>query len=46
MSPGRSGKTAYPAGRLAEPLPPRYTNGVLAKYARLVSLSPEAAVTG
>jgi dihydroxy-acid dehydratase len=29
-----------------EPLPPRYTRGVLAKYSRLVHSAAEGAVTG
>ena len=29
-----------------QPLPPKYTSGVLAKYAKLVSTASEGAVTG
>jgi dihydroxy-acid dehydratase len=32
--------------RQYRPLPPRFTSGVMAKYARLVSSAAEGAVTG
>ena len=37
---------AKPEGPSWQPLPPNYTTGVLAKYAKLVSTASEGAVTG
>jgi dihydroxy-acid dehydratase len=49
--PGRTLRVHVDAAELAarlkdwRPLPPRYTSGVMAKYARLVSSAAEGAVT-